>query len=68
MNKPITLVYEEFKQSLANLINNSGLPLFVVENVLQNYLIETRSVAKQQYEFDKAEYEKSLKEDKSKKD
>ena len=62
MNKPITLVYEEFKQSLANLINNSGLPLFVVENVLQNYLIETRNVAKQQYELDKAEYAKSLKE------
>ena len=60
MNKPSTLVYEEFKQDLANLINNSGLPAFIIEPVLQNFLNETRMVMQRQYQADKAEYEKSL--------
>lgn len=61
MNKPSTIIYEEFKQNLANLINNSGLPAFIIEPVLQNYLNETRMIMQRQYQFDMAEYEKSLK-------
>lgn len=57
MNKPITIVYEDFRQEMANLINNSGLPLFIVETVLQNYLNEVRSVARNQYQSDKVQYE-----------
>ena len=60
MNKPSTIIYEEFKQSLANLINNSGLPAFVIEPVLQNFLNETRMIMQRQYQSDLAEYEKSL--------
>lgn len=62
MNKPITVVYEEFKQNLANLINNSGLPAFVIEPILQNYLNETRIAMNKQYQIDKDKYEKTLKE------
>lgn len=61
MNKPSTIVYEEFRQDLSNLINNAGLPVFIIESVLQNYLNEISMLAKKQYVFDKAEYEKSLK-------
>jgi hypothetical protein len=60
MNKPSTIVYEEFKQELANLINKSGLPAFIIEPVLRDYLIEIKSLAQRQYQADKAEYEKSL--------
>ncbi len=60
MNKPITLVYEEFKQELANIINNSGLPPMMIEPVLQNYLAETRAMMQSQYQRDKAAYEESL--------
>ena len=63
MNKPSTIIYEEFKQDLANLINNSGLPAFVIEPVLQNYLNETRTIMQRQYQADKAEYEKFLAEE-----
>jgi hypothetical protein len=62
MNKPSTVIYEEFKQDLANLINKSGLPAFVIEPVLQNYLNETRTVAQRQYQADKTAYENSLSE------
>lgn len=64
MNKPITIVYEDFKQNMINLINTSGLPMFVVEPVLQNCLAEVRTVMQRQYELDKEQYEKSLQEDK----
>ena len=66
VNKPITVVYEDFKQELANLINNSGLPAFIIEPILQNYLNETRVVMQKQYQSDKLEYEKSLIESKEK--
>lgn len=60
MNKPLSIVYEEFKQELANIINNSGLPPLMIEPVLQNYLNETRLAMQRQYQFDRTEYEKSL--------
>ena len=60
MNKPLSVVYEEFKANMLNTINNAGLPAFVVETVLQNYLAEIQSIARQQYQSDKAEYEQSL--------
>lgn len=60
MNKPITVVYEDFKYALANLINNSGLPAFMIEPILQSYLNETRIAIERQYKFDKEQYENSL--------
>ena len=63
MNKPITIAYEEFKQQLADLINNSGLPIFMIEPILQNYLSEIRTLIRRQYEIDKGSYEASLVED-----
>lgn len=62
MNKPLSVIYEDFKIELADLINNSGLPAFIIEPVLQSYLTETRAIVKRQYEADKAQYEKSLNE------
>jgi preprotein translocase subunit SecB len=60
MNKPLSVVYEEFKQELANVINNSGLPPLMIEPVLQNFLSEARLAMQRQYQLDRAEYEKSL--------
>jgi preprotein translocase subunit SecB len=66
MDKPITVVYEDLKQKLANLINNSGLPAFMIEPILQSFLYETREIAKRQYQLDKIQYEKFLDEEKAK--
>lgn len=60
MNKPITIAYEEFKQQLADLINNSSLPTLMIEPILQSYLNEIRTIIKRQYEADKSSYEASL--------
>ena len=61
MNKPITVAREEVKEKIADVINNSGLPAFIIEPILSDFLIEVRNVAKQQYEYDKHQYELALK-------
>lgn len=60
-NKPITLVRSEFINEMANLINQSGLPSFIIEPILQNFLNETRIDVQRQIEIDKAQYENELK-------
>ena len=61
MNKPIVLVREEFKQNLADVINKSGLPPFVIEPIMQSYLEEVRIAAQNQLETEKTRYEQYLK-------
>lgn len=67
MDKPFSMIYEEFKQNLADIINNAGMPPAIIETVLQNCLCEINTVVKAQYARDKAQYENSLLE-KEKKD
>lgn len=61
MEKPISIVYEEFKDRLASLINDSGLPAFVIEPILRDYLSEIKMIKEKQYQIEKAQYEEFLK-------
>lgn len=60
MNKPITLVIEETKTKLADIINTSGLPPFVIEPILSIFLQEAHAASKRQYEIDKLQYEQAI--------
>lgn len=60
VDKPFSMACVEFKQELANLINNAGLPVIVIESILQNYLNEVSLLAKNQYQAEKIQYEKVL--------
>jgi len=60
--KPITLIRQEFVDTLVEEINNCQLPMFVIEPILQDLLDQVKSVAKKQYEADKAQYEAQLNE------
>ena len=60
MKKPVTLVIEETKIKLAEIINTSGLPPFVIEPMLNTFLQEAHVAAKRQYEIDKLQYEQSI--------
>ncbi len=60
MNKPITLVIEETKTKLAEIINTSGLPPFVIEPILSTFLQEAHAASKRQYEIDKLQYEQAI--------
>lgn len=58
--KPITVAREEFKQNVLQLCENSGLPPFIVEDVLKYFLEQVHIAAIEQYKRDKEEYEKAL--------
>jgi hypothetical protein len=46
---------------MSNLINNSGLPLFVIEPIMRDLLTEVNIGIKKQYEVEKAQYEQAIK-------
>ena len=58
--KPITLIRQEFVNTLVDEINNCQLPMFVIEPILQDLLDQVKIVAQKQYEIDKAQYEAQL--------
>lgn len=60
INKPIMLLREEFAVNLFNLINKSGLPLFVIEPILQEVLGAVNVELKRQYEMEVAQYKQAL--------
>ena len=64
--KPITVAREEFKQNILQLCENSGLPPFIVEDVLKYFLEQVHIASVEQYKRDKEEYDKAIQQEKSK--
>lgn len=58
--KPITVVRSEFINNLTTLINESGLPPFVIEPVLKDMLYNVRIMAQRQLDEDMQEYHEKL--------
>lgn len=58
--KPITLIRQEFVDTLVEEINNCQLPMFVIEPILQDLLDQVKVMIQKQYEADKAQYEAQL--------
>lgn len=58
--KPMSVARSEFIQSLTNLINESTLPLFVIESVLKDMYSDVRSLSQRQLEIDLKNYRESL--------
>lgn len=63
-NKPITLIREEFIENIVNLCNDSGLPFFIVEDVLKGLIQDTHVASQQQLEADKKRYQEQLEKEK----
>lgn len=62
MEKPLTVARQEFAENIVEVINNSGLPAFVMLEIVQSCERELNKLSQQQYEKDKEKYEKSDKE------
>ena len=60
INKPIMILREEFMMNMSNLINKSGLPLFIIEPIMRDMLMEVNAGVKRQYEMEKVQYEQAL--------
>lgn len=60
MNKPITILIEEYKKNLTDLINNSELPAWLIILLTDPLMDQVRSLADKQAREDKQNYELSL--------
>lgn len=60
IQKPITVARAEFIENLTSLINTSGLPSFMIEPILKDFLSDIRLMAQQQLETDRKRYNELL--------
>lgn len=58
--KPMSVARSEFIQYLTKLINESTLPLFVIESVLKDMYSDVRSLSQRQLEIDLKNYREAL--------
>lgn len=61
--KPVTMKIEEFRHRVNEVVSDSGLPPFLIEILLGEYLVGISQVARREYEQDKAEWEKECEQD-----
>jgi hypothetical protein len=62
MEKPLTIKRAEFTQKLAQVINESELPAFVIADSLSAILTQINNLAQTQYQNDLQAYEQAQKE------
>lgn len=67
MNKPADLIVEETKESIVKIVNESGLPPFLLELILKEIYNQVNILKQQELEQSKKQYENSLKNEKEKK-
>ena len=67
MTKPANLIIEETKENLVKVINESGLPPFLVEPIIKDLYNQINILKQQELEQSKKQYEDSLKQEKEKK-
>lgn len=60
INKPLPLTVNELNQIIVNAINNSGLPMTIIEMEMRSLYNEVIQKAREEYERAKVEYEKAL--------
>ena len=58
--KPLSVAREDFITDIVSLCNQSGLPLFTMEEVLKNLTQELHIAAQQQLEADRHRYQEQL--------
>lgn len=66
MNKPANLIVEETKENIVKIINESGLPPFLVEPIIKDLYNQVSILKQQELEKSKREWEESLKKEKEK--
>lgn len=64
MNKPADLIVEETKEKLTKIINESGLPPFLIEPILKELYNQVSFLKQKELEKSKKDYEENLKKEK----
>lgn len=66
MDKPTSVLRQEFIDNMVNMINGSKLPMFVMEPILKDLHLTVAKEANRIYQLEKKKYEESLKKDSAK--
>ena len=64
MNKPANLIVEETRENITKVINESGLPPFLVEPILKDIYNQVTVLKQKELEESRKSYEESLKKEK----
>lgn len=62
MDKPVSMLIDEFNKKIVEAISSSKLPVSVIEPIFRNYYDQLRALAEQQLAHDMQEYEKGVEE------
>lgn len=60
IGKPASMIRMEFISALTDLINNSNLPLFIIEPILKDMYTDVRIASQKQTEEEIKQYQKSI--------
>ena len=63
MDKPLSMKRDEFCKSLEKLVNNSGLPAFMVAEILRDTFASAAKVAQRELEIETRAYYQALAEE-----
>lgn len=66
MEKPLPILMEETKQSIVDTINNSGLPMYIMEGILRDLQFAVHEAAQNELEQAKKYMAESKQEEESK--
>ena len=61
--KPVTILREEFINNLTDMVNNSDLPMFVLEPIFRDMHSKIKIAEQKQLENDKIKYQEIIKAD-----
>lgn len=62
VRKPILVAKEDFCSNITKIVNESGLPLYLIEYILKDFLNEVIKINQQCLKNDRLEYENKMKE------
>lgn len=60
--KPISIMIDDFKQSLMNCVSSAGLPPAIIEPIVKDIYQQIIEISKQELERDVIEYQKAQQE------
>lgn len=58
--KPLSMARRDFAAGLTELINNSGLPMFVVEDTMREFMHKVVAIAEEQLRREEEAYKQSV--------
>lgn len=64
MNKPANLIIEDTKENLTKIINESGLPPFLIEPIVKDIYNQVYILKQEELEKTKVDYEERVKKEK----